>query len=178
MSLIEKPELGIKISKIKTLSFIINDFGLESMDLIRMDFKHGLNLRLSDNFIVFTLMTTFFVVNGDNQQMVLDCAIQNFFEVENLKQYANEKELKLDLPPAITIAIVSLSVSHARAIISNFTNGTNLQDFILPIIDPVKLATIFFPEKNVTMVEGKNNFEDIELAPNTNSQKSKSKKAT
>jgi len=179
MNLTESFGLGIKISNIKTLSFVVDDTGLAATDLIRMDFNHMINLSISENFVVFTLMTTFVVVEGDNERMVLDCAIQNVFEVDDLKQYANEKELKLELPPTITISMVGLAISHARAIISGLTKGTNLQGFIIPIVDPVKTAAAFFPEKNPLIIgkETPQNIESIELAPNY-TQKIKSKKAT
>jgi len=164
LNLTESFGLGIKISEIRTLSFIIEDSGLAATDLIRIDFNHTIKLTVPESFVVFTLVTTFVVVEGSNERMVLDCAIQNVFEVDNLAQYANEKELKLNLPPGIVVSMVGLSVSHARAIISGLTKGTNLQGFIIPIVDPVKTAAAFFPDNNlVHSNETVKEVEDIEL---------------
>ncbi len=62
--------------------------------------------------------------------------IENVYEVKNLKDFYNEKENSLNLPPDFEASLIGISLSHARAIFITKCAGTFLQNAVLPILRP------------------------------------------
>ena|ERR1700674_3284395 len=62
--------------------------------------------------------------------------VHNLYEVKNLKQFHNEKENILYLPYEFETTLVSISLSHSRAIMITKCAGTFLQNAILPVLNP------------------------------------------
>ncbi|MBC7411892.1 MAG: hypothetical protein H7331_05495 [Bacteroidia bacterium] len=44
------------------------------------------------------------------------------------------------LPDSIIITLLSLSISHTRALLYNRTLGTKYENYIIPIVNPTELA--------------------------------------
>ncbi len=62
------------------------------------------------------------------------------YKIENLKDLAEpQKNKKLNLNPALASALSSVTYSTSRGILLTRLQGTALQKFILPIINPSKL---------------------------------------
>lgn len=62
------------------------------------------------------------------------------YKIENLEQLATqEKNQKLSLNPGLTNALSSVTYSTSRGILLTRLQGTALQNFVLPIINPNKL---------------------------------------
>lgn len=63
------------------------------------------------------------------------------FEVENLDELAiSGEENDLEIDSGLSNAIASISYSTSRGILMTRFNGTALENFILPIIDPNELV--------------------------------------
>ena len=62
------------------------------------------------------------------------------YRVENLEELAKpDKNNLLDLYPALGNALSSITYSTSRGILLSRLQGTALQNFVLPIINPNKL---------------------------------------
>lgn len=62
------------------------------------------------------------------------------YKIENLEELAiPEKGKKLNLNPSLANALSSVTYSTARGILLTRLQGTALQNFVLPIIDPNEL---------------------------------------
>ena len=62
------------------------------------------------------------------------------YRIENLEELASpEKNKRLHLNPALTNAISSVTYSTSRGILLTRLQGTALQNFVLPIINPNNL---------------------------------------
>lgn len=62
------------------------------------------------------------------------------FKIENFEELAKEKEAKiLQVEPKLLNSLAAISYSTARGILLTRLQGTPLQKFILPVIDPNKL---------------------------------------
>lgn len=72
-------------------------------------------------------------------------AIGNFhlifiYQIENLEELATpEKNKRLNINPGLTNALSSVTYSTSRGILLTRLQGTALQNFVLPIINPNKL---------------------------------------
>jgi len=62
------------------------------------------------------------------------------YHIENLNELANPDDKKLiQLHPALANALSSVTYSTSRGILLTRLQGTALQNFVLPIINPNKL---------------------------------------
>jgi len=68
--------------------------------------------------------------------------ISNIFEIKNLKNFFDEKENVLNLPPASEASIIGISLSHTRAIFITKCAGTFLQNAVMPILNPSEFLKI------------------------------------
>lgn len=59
-----------------------------------------------------------------------------YYHIENLTELVSEKEEKLEVDGVMASNIAAITFSTARGIIYTRFQGTNLRNFILPIVDP------------------------------------------
>ena len=77
-------------------------------------------------------------------KILVDTTVQNVFEIEDLQKFIMDGN-DLKFPQSLITTLVSLSISHTRALMTQRISGTVYQDNIMGIIDPEKLAQHFFP---------------------------------
>jgi len=68
--------------------------------------------------------------------------ISNIFDMKNLKDFLNEEDNILYLPPAFEASIIGISLSHTRAIFVTKCAGTFLQNAVMPILNPIEFMKI------------------------------------
>ncbi len=72
------------------------------------------------------------------KKLELGCIeLLNTFQIPELKQYLLEEKNILDLPIPLEFALISISISHTRAMLYSKCAGTFLQDAMLPIVNPM-----------------------------------------
>jgi hypothetical protein len=99
-------------------------------------FKFNINIEhlvnIDQNLNVIKPTVAIFV--EDEQSILANLSVNLVFEIEDLANYAIEKEVKL--PSDIIIAMNSISISTLRGIMISTFKGTYLHNAILPVIDP------------------------------------------
>ncbi|MFV8359901.1 hypothetical protein [Flavobacterium sp. LS1P3] len=99
-------------------------------------FKFNINIEhlvnIDQNLNVIKPTVAIFV--EDEQSILANLSVNLVFEIEDLANYAIEKEVKL--PSDIIIAMNSISISTLRGIMFSTFKGTYLHNAILPVIDP------------------------------------------
>jgi hypothetical protein len=170
------PPPAFEVKRIKPINLYLNENGLPPDALYRVDFKHQFKANSLGDIVALELQVVFTLDDREDaskNRIVLDCTVQNVFEVHNLSAYiADENNIRL--PNETIISFVSLSVSHTRAVMAILTAGTLFQENLLPIINPVEMAKAFFPEytpaRNIKPEE-KQERKKIVLAPARESKK-------
>ncbi|MGY6560665.1 MAG: hypothetical protein ACXITV_01020 [Luteibaculaceae bacterium] len=77
---------------------------------------------------------------GNPKESIGNFQLVFIYRVENLEELAKpDKNNLLDLHPALGNALSSITYSTARGILLTRLQGTALQNFVLPIINPNKL---------------------------------------
>lgn len=78
---------------------------------------------------------------GENEnEATCDFYLIFIYQIENLKELATpEKNKRLNLNPELANALSSVTYSTSRGILLTRLQGTALQNFVLPIINPNKL---------------------------------------
>ena len=137
----------MQIQRIKQFSFTINE-GLFKPDAtfnVTIDTKHALDVE--KNFIDLTLRITF--KYPDTEQFCIQSEISNIFFIKDLKKYIIEGEEDLAIPSNALITIMSLSISHSRALIFSSVGGSIYNGTILPLVNPEEVARQHFGGKVV-----------------------------
>jgi len=135
---------GISTKRIKTLSVFIDENNIPEGEFFKLDFQHKIQIVTAINLVFFDLKVWFSL--PDDNRTVLNCVVQNIFEIPNIKEYI-QPDGQINLPNQTLVTIVSLAISHTRALLSIHTAGTVFQDTLIPVLDPVKVTMQFFKDK-------------------------------
>lgn len=141
-------KVGIQIKRVKALSFFVNESLARFDTPYKLEFSHTININADLGLLFFTIRVFYYYPENEGKatDLLLDMHVQNVFLVHDFKQYLEKNDSKVGLPADVWINIVSLSVSHARAILAQYVAGTVLQDSIFPIMNANDIAMKFFPE--------------------------------
>lgn len=146
MNMNEKKTPIFSIKKIKEFYFIVNEAVSEQNKPVIIQFQHFTRFFGDDDIIDLTLRAYYTHDSTVPPKIILvDIHVQNIFEVENLKQYSvNDTEFVL--PQNLIVLMVSIAISHTRALVAKNIAGTIYQEHIIPIIaSPVEIAKVFYP---------------------------------
>ncbi|MCD4794679.1 MAG: hypothetical protein K8R54_15695 [Bacteroidales bacterium] len=136
----------IGIRKIKDLAFSVNE-DVEFKKETSIQINSGLQFNKSDDTIELLLNINFLTKESNIEFM--NSRTSNIFYIPNLVQYENKTNPDMfNLPDAMLITIVSLSITHARALISRNAKGTKFEDIYLPIFNPADLTKNLFSKKS------------------------------
>ena len=138
----------IQIVKIKQTAFFIDEkinLNPEELHGFKLDFKTAFNLESS--LFEFKLRITF-TPEKNSEIIFMRSEIENVFFIKELEKYLNPANPnEIDLPSDVLITIVSLAISHSRAIAACNIGGTVYDGMILPILNSIDVATNFFGDK-------------------------------
>lgn len=141
----EKIAATFSIKKIKEFYFVVNEAISEPNNPVLVQFQHITRFFADTNLIDLTLRV--YYTHDSNippKNILVDLHVQNIFEVENLKQYSVDGS-EFILPRNLIVLMVSLSISHSRALIAKNIAGTIYQENILPLANPSDVARVFYP---------------------------------
>lgn len=135
----------IAINRIKLLSVNINErLSPEETAASTINIEQQLNIALEANLVILEIKISFTTVKTNIG--FIEGKIQNVFIIQNLKKFANpKKNNEIDLPENVLVTIMSLSISHSRALIAQATAGTAYQHIYMPIVNPVEVTRQLFP---------------------------------
>jgi hypothetical protein len=141
-------ELIIQPLKIKTAGLMINESLIPAAQSpIRIDFNHDFSILENSTTALFQLEVLYFLdTENEAPKRVLGCLVDNYFELPNLNNFRNKDGL-LMIPPEAFVIIVSLSISHARAVVATHCLGTIFENTLIPIVDPIQVTHSFIASK-------------------------------
>jgi hypothetical protein len=138
-----QPPHSIIVKRIKALSFFINEFDIPKDVLFKVDFNQQFRINAPSDLIFIDLKVWYSIPTDDNQnRIVLDCVVQNVFEVTNLNIF--KKDGHVILPNEILVSLVGLAITHTRAVVAINTSGTVFQDTLIPVVNPIEATKAFF----------------------------------
>lgn len=79
---------------------------------------------------------------SDKKKHLAEVMINVFYRVENLKNFENKKEKKMEFPEDFTTAINAVSISTLRGVMFSQFRGTYLHNAILPVVSPKSLQIV------------------------------------
>ncbi len=136
-----KQQFGFAIKRIKELAFNINQ-----AEEISQDFEFGFGVLI--NFDIeassFELQILTDLVNKENKKSFVHITVSNVFYIEDLKKYVRSDGVTFDIPDMALISMLSISISHTRALMAKNTLGTAYENYFIPIVNPTEMAKEIF----------------------------------
>lgn len=132
---------------IKDVFFSVNEnlINADREKELRLEITIQFGHNIENNLASFTI-TAFYQYTGAEKDSpkLAQIDVQNIFEVDNMIDFVI-KDNVVSFPPFLIIQLVSLSISHTRALFFKNLSGTSLQAQIMSRTDPEDVARHFFP---------------------------------
>jgi hypothetical protein len=152
---------ALTVKRIKILSFFIDENDIPEKVLFKVDFNQQFVVDVKSKLVFTILKVWYSIPTGENDnRIVLDCRVQNIFEIANIDDYLLP-DGKVLFPNEVLINITSMSITHTRAVLAIQTSGTIFGDTLVPVVNPVDATMAFFN----TSKEQVKSIEDVEFAP-------------
>lgn len=134
----------VSIKKVKQISFGIDETAEapDAGDLI-VNIEQNLSFSEKDDTVVLLLNITF--SSKSAEKVLMNGIVQNVFVLKDLKRMVNkERPDMLNLPEAVLSSLLSVSISHSRALMAQSAMGTAFQDLYIPLVNPDQLVKELF----------------------------------
>jgi hypothetical protein len=138
-------QVSLAIKKIKELEFSINSSTLTSETL---NVGFGVTTEFDIEKETFDIHIVYDLKDPVSDATLVHIKIANTFYIEKIKGFIAADGKALDLPDSGLITMLSLSISHTRAILAKNTSGTVFENYYLPIVNPSEIAKQVFKEPN------------------------------
>ncbi len=136
----------MRVQRIKLLNFFMNEgsFRPNGVANVQLDYKTGHDT--ASDFFNFTLRVRFNYPDNP-EQVFISAEVQNIFAIKELNRFLNEKSNLIELPGAALVSILSLAISHSRAILATCVAGSVFGETLVPLLDAYSVAKHFFGDK-------------------------------
>lgn len=134
------------IKRVKTIFFSIDEklFIGDPEKIIQIQLGETLGFNFENKYVNFTLRIFLHYASSSPNETLSDIRVENIFEVPELLSFINPDKLVI-LPQNLIVAIVSMSISHARALLCQNLAGTSYQSVILPVTNAQDVTKHFYP---------------------------------
>lgn len=141
----EKEQNTFGIKRIKEFSFLINESLAVADKPVHIQFQHKTHYYADKDVVDLTLRVYYsYDTNNPPDTILVDFQVQNLFEVKELKKFQNSNSEYI-LPQNLIVSMLSVSISHLRALMAKNIAGTAYQENIIPIVNPIEVAEAFYP---------------------------------
>jgi len=148
--MIEQPPFEMNIVRVIDLAFSVNEKIFKLNAQIEVIFTHRTSWSVENNMLVIDLNSTIHYKDDTTKTPIISLTVQNIFSVKNLQDFIIENG-EPQIPINALVTMVSLCVSHSRALMAKNCAGTIYKGILLPLINPLEMTQSFY----------KNRFENI-----------------
>lgn len=134
-------DVAITILKIRELAFSILE---ERVDETGLSIGFSVETIINFDEETFEIKVDYSLKSKSTGLSYVQIKVSNLFRISNLKDYSTKDKAHVTLPDATLITMLSLSISHTRALLAKNTAGTTLEQYLLPIVNPTEIAKQIF----------------------------------
>jgi hypothetical protein len=137
-------EFHINIKQLRLTSFKIVDIvDMPSPELLKVGMQQVIQTSLPDLTLSLELKVSF---SNQEDVVLLEAVSKNVFSILELPlMMAHGSTDRINIPDNIMVTLLSISISHTRALMSQASLGSKFQDILLPIVDPQRLKESMVP---------------------------------
>jgi len=150
MKLPAQNPVELTVRRIKEFGFYVNEALFEQKvtenagKSLQVEISLQLSFTLESNLVFLLVRVYYHFPKAEPDEIVTDIQVQNVYEMDDLKRFQVGPS-EINLPSETIISIVALSLSHTRALFAKNLAGTTLQENLMAVIDPSRIAKHFFP---------------------------------
>jgi hypothetical protein len=139
----EQIQVNIAIKKIKEIEFIVNEgVELANPNIANISFEVTTNINLNDTSVEMLLTAIFSDTAQGNVFMRIKTS--NVFLVLELAQFHSPENNAFNIPDNVLVTLLSLSISHTRALLAKNALGTKFAELYIPIVNPSEVLKQLF----------------------------------
>lgn len=137
----------IAIKKVKMLSFGIDESNeLPAIEDIDIQIEQNLSFSTKDDTLVLLLNINF--SSKSTERIWMNGTVQNVFTIKDLRRIVDPKNPDLlNIPDNMLSTLLSISISHSRALMAQNAMGTAFQDIYVPLVNPEQVAKELFNQE-------------------------------
>jgi hypothetical protein len=136
-------QVNIAIKKIKEVEFIVNEeVEIPNPNIANISFEVTTNINLNDTSVEMLLTATFSDMTQGTVFMKIKTS--NVFLVLELAQFHSPENNAFNIPDNVLVTLLSLSISHTRALLAKNALGTKFAELYIPIVNPSEVLKQLF----------------------------------
>lgn len=136
-------QVNIAIKKIKEVEFIVNEeVEIANPNIANISFELTTNINLNDTSVEMLLTATFSDMTQGTVFMKIKTS--NVFLVLELAQFHSPENNTFNIPDNVLVTLLSLSISHTRALLAKNALGTKFAELYIPIVNPSEVLKQLF----------------------------------
>lgn len=143
-----------EIKKVRQIHLTINErfyINQENAKVI-LGMSQTTSISVEKNLLEFTLFIFLHYEGAPVPEGILaDIKVQNIFHIPDIHRLKGEDGTFI--PDAILIPVVSMAISHTRALFCQALAGTVYDGIIIPITNPIDATNYLFPKKEPPIEE-------------------------
>lgn len=139
----EQNQVNLRVIKIKDIEFSFDEVvTLENPEEFSVGFELTINLKLEDNTVEMILGAFF----SDKLQgnVFMKIKTSNVFSLLELADFRKPDLNGYDIPDNLLVTLLSISISHTRALLAKNSIGTKFADLYIPIVNPSEIFKQLF----------------------------------
>jgi len=137
---VQPDQFHLNIKKVRLTAFKINEeVDTPNVHLQKINMQQMIQYSLADLTITLDLTISF---STSEDLLFMEGTSRNVFTIQELaKMVASENQDLINIPDNILAMMLSISISHTRALMSQSALGSKFQDIIIPIVNPGDLIS-------------------------------------
>lgn len=144
----EQKQINIAIKKIKEVEFSVNEeVELTDPPVVNISFELTTNIVLEEKSIELLLTAFFSQQSGGNVFMKIRTS--NKFLLLELADFQKPEPNEFNLPDNVLVTLLSLSISHTRALLAKNAIGTKFAELYIPIVNPSEILKQMFGKQHL-----------------------------
>jgi hypothetical protein len=130
-------QVGLGISKIRELEFSLTQ--MEEIKEAKYILGYQSEYDVEKNSFEIQIVADLIPIESDFK--LLHIRVANGFVIENLVSFWSKESNMINIPEVLFITMLSMSITHTRALLAKNTSGTIFEKFLIPIVNPAEMAS-------------------------------------
>jgi hypothetical protein len=137
---VKPEEFHINIKKLRLRAFRINEsVDAPSPEELKINMQQMIQYSLADLTITLDLTISF---QTADDVLIMEGTGHNIFTIQELPiMIIPENPDQINIPDNILATLLSISISHTRALMSQSALGSKFQDIMVPLVNPSNLIS-------------------------------------
>jgi hypothetical protein len=133
-------KIDITVRSIKEIEFFVDEeIDIENQEVV-FDLAAFYDINFEEELLKYEISPSF-SKKGESKTIFMKNKVSTIFHLKGMKNFKSQ-DGKINLPDQVFITVLSISITHARALLAKSAAGTRFSKYHVPIVNPVDLYNI------------------------------------